>query len=750
MQAVADLPPAVLSPDFMDDELSPLLALADRAVTSRSRIAVLSLWKHLPLVPLFASHLHLKWAGQVDSLPLSPRIGIFPFFRSDMELLSKPLYSVTTARASRKNARTRRFSSANTFKGDLYPDWEQAVDRRGKRLGHMTLPASSFISIDRVSGTGDIKSGHRQVIGQLAPRGQLRPQFLVPSRVEVTRQLVRAFEDLDLVLVNVQSLRGKQLTSSIAHFLSVIPRTVPLLIVASSPADLIAIDALLPPSGTLEVLSDTRREASVQVRPINHDRVMAERQFCYAIDGLAEKSDMIARLVAQAQRAWWATRQSMSVAPPPEALAFETLYGDLVSRSPGIELELLEGAKQLILQEAGNSAARDERREAVIEAAFHDSSARSVMVLARSDSAARELRTALAQYLDVSPQDLAALGIQVQNVFSAWPSASFDVCVVAGYFGTSTIDMLFASKAAKLAMVVDPIEARIAIWDIEKRFCEVAGLPGSVMASLRSLTVALTTHASPSSDPISLSSLSGERGSSSSASTMTHHYGANASYVCICFADGATRQVAANARFEVLGRKRLQLKSVTAKELQIGDQVILVRDDERAAFSGDLLQLMDQGRLKEDSQTRSAWISMVRAVRASGKISASLIKKRMENAGIEVDLTTIRSWLPSATSDDCGVPESEAVFLAFAAALEIALPVDMLQQWYLAIKRLRIHHRVIGRELGKAIRGAYLGRLDAVTIARMEREWGVQARELLEAARVAVVDDVIPLSSETS
>jgi hypothetical protein len=238
-----------------------------------------------------------------------------------MELLSKPLYSVTTARESRKNARTRRFSSANTFQRDFYPDWEQAVDRRGKRLGPMTLPASSFISIDRVSGNGDIKSGHRQVIGQLAPRGQLKPQFLVPSRVEVTRQLVRAFEDLDLVLVNVQSSRGKQLTSSIGHFLSVIPHTVPMLIVASSPADLIAIDALLAPSGRLEVLCESRREASVQVRPVNHDRVLAERQFCYAIDRLAEKSDLIARLVTQAQRAWWATRQSMSVAPPPEALA---------------------------------------------------------------------------------------------------------------------------------------------------------------------------------------------------------------------------------------------------------------------------------------------------------------------------------------------------------------------------------------------------------------------------------------------
>lgn len=561
---------------------------------------------------------------------------------------------------------------------------------------------------------------------------------------------MRAFEDLDLILVNVQSIRGKQLTSSISYFLSAIPYTIPMLIIASSPADLIATNALQVPSGKLEVLSDNRREPSVQVCPVNHDRVMAERQFCYTIDGLAEKSDTIARLVAQAQRTWWATRQSMSVDSPSEAVAFATLHSDVVSQTPGIELELLEGAKQLILKEAENKAARDERREAVIQAVFNDTSARSVMVLARSDSAARELKIALAHHIDVSTADMEALGIHVQNVFGSWPDVSYDLCVVAGYFGTSTIDMLFASNAARLVMVVDPIEARIAIWDIEKRFCELAGLPGPVTASLRSLSAALAAHASPSSDPISLSTLSGERIASGSAATTVQHFGGSASYVCVCFADGATRQVAANARFEVLGRRRLQLKSITAKELQIGDQVILLRDDERAVFSEDLLEMMDQGRLKEDSQTRSSWIATVRAVRASRKIPASLIKRRLEAAGINVDITTVRSWLPSATSDDCGVPEAEAVFIGFAAALELVLPVDMLKQWYLSIKRLRVHHRVIGRELGKAIRGAYLGRLDAVTITRMEQEWGVQAKELLEAARVAVVDDVIPLSSEAS
>jgi len=233
----------------LDDDLSPLLAIAEHAISTRSRIPVLSLWKHLPLIPLFASHLHLKWAGAVLSLPLSPRIGIFPFFSSDLELLSKPLYHVQTAQTSRKLARARRFSAATTKRGELYPDWEQAVDRRGKKLEHLILPANSFISIDRVSGTGEIKPGHRRVIGKFAPRAQLKPQFLVPSRTEVTRQLVRAFEDLDLILINVQSIRGKQLTSSIAYFLSVISRAVPMLIVASSPADLIATNARPPGRG---------------------------------------------------------------------------------------------------------------------------------------------------------------------------------------------------------------------------------------------------------------------------------------------------------------------------------------------------------------------------------------------------------------------------------------------------------------------------------------------------------------------
>jgi hypothetical protein len=319
MLATAEaLQPAAQGP--IDAALSPLLEIAECAVATRARIPVLSLWRRVPFVALLASHLHLKWPGKHASLPLTPRIGIFPFFSADLDLLDTPLYPVQAAQTVRKQARANR-SFETKHREDLWPpDWEQAIDRRRSKLESLILPASSFISIDRVSETGDIKQGTRKVIGKLAPRSKLRPQLLVPVRGEPTRQLVQAFNNLDLVLVNAQNIRGKHLARSIQYFLAEVSPTVPMLIIASSPADLIAARALELPSAKPVILFDGQQSPAMSVLPVNHDRAIVERQFSYAIDGLAERSDAIARLVTHAQRTWWAIRQSMSVATPPEAL----------------------------------------------------------------------------------------------------------------------------------------------------------------------------------------------------------------------------------------------------------------------------------------------------------------------------------------------------------------------------------------------------------------------------------------------
>jgi len=724
-----------------------LLALAETAVTTRSRISVLSLWKQLPLLPIFASHLHLRWPGKIDPLSLSPRIGLFPFFASDMELLSRPLYSVQEAQQARKSARAKRFSMAGRVKSELYPDWEQAVDRWRQRLNPLTLPASSFISVDRVNEYGQIKAGNRQIMGRLAPRGEPRPQFLIPSRVEVTRQLIRAFDDLDLVLVNVQNVRGKHLAASIQYFLRELSSNVPALIVASSPADLAFVGALEDSSNLPVVLPGPNKPLTLSVKAVNKDRALAERQFCFAIEDLDGKTDILTHLVAHAKRTWWAVRQSLSDDSPREATAFATRYEDMLERSPGCELELLEEAKRLVLHEAGNVTMRTERRDAVIAAALHEAKAGSVLVLVRSPAAAQGLAIALARYLDIEARDLAALGIDVLNVFAPWPNPGYETCIACGYFGTGTIDMMFASGARNGVLIADPIEARVALWDVEKRFQAVADLPASVIADLKTLSTKLEAMASPSATPVSLPLFAGDTGGRG-ASTGTSTFSGKPTYVSLCFVDGSTWECTASARFEVVGRKRLQLQSIAAKDLHAGDQVVLLNDDEHAGFSERLLQVMDEGRFRDDKQTRSTWVTTLHAVRAANRAPAHEIKQLMENAGVVVDVSTIRTWLPSSSSDDCGVPESEEAFLAFAKAAGVALPPEILSDWFIGINRLRINHRKIGRQLVRAIRGAYHGRLDSASIAKMEKEWGVEAKTLLEAARLAVVDDVIPLGGE--
>jgi hypothetical protein len=673
-------------------------------------------------------------------------LACFHFFGTDLELLSKPQYQVCATQNARQIARAERFSTGTSHRGDYYPDWEQAVDRRRNKLEHLVLPASSFLSIDRVSDNGDIRPGHRQIIGKLAPRRELKPQLFVPARVEVTEQMVQVFDDLDLILVNVQNIRGKQLTRSIEYFLNEVSQSVPMLIIASSPADLITSKALDPPSRKPFILSGPQQSSTITVRSVNQDRSLAERQFHYAIENLEDKSDLLARLVAQAKRAWWAARQSMTSEPPAEALAFDRLYSEMLSKNSGDDIALLEEARRLINEQAANVESRAERCKAVIQTTLHDSKMRTALVLTRSDAAADDLRSKFATYLGVSVDDLQLLGVHIANVFSAWPTGGYDMCVATGYFGTVTIDMLYASGAAHKVLIVDPIEARIAVWDTERRFCGVPDLPEYTTASLHSLSGALEAHACPSSEPVVLLSLFTDRARDGKHGTVASRYDGNVTYYCVYFADGATMQVSANARFDVLGRKRLQLKTVPARELDVGDQIVLLRDDERAAFSEKLLRVLDEGRYKDESQTRSGWITTLRAVRSIRPLAATTIKARLDEVGIHVDVQTIRTWLPSPTSDDCGVPEGENAFLSFAGVLGIALPTEALKDWYAKINRLRIEHRRMGRELVKAIRGAYLGRIDPVSLARMEREWGVQASALLQAARIAVVDDVIPFA----
>jgi hypothetical protein len=213
-------------------------------------------------------------------------------------------------------------------------------------------------------------------------------------------------------------------------------------------------------------------------------------------------------------------------------------------------------------------------------------------------------------------------------------------------------------------------------------------------------------------------------------------------YVAILLSDGTRLDVPENARFEIVNGPTLKLRTAHASELRAGDEILLLNDDSRAAFSDRLLTVVDTGPLASAAAARQTWFEVLKAVRATNPINVRNIVEGMALRGQSVGAYNVRSWLPTADNPTPLTPDSLDKFLAFAAALQIVLPREILVSLYSDIRRWRDGHRKCGRYLVRAIRGAYSSRLDAPTLRRIERDWGMNARQLMQAAELATVDSV--------
>jgi hypothetical protein len=156
-----------------------------------------------------------------------------------------------------------------------------------------------------------------------------------------------------------------------------------------------------------------------------------------------------------------------------------------------------------------------------------------------------------------------------------------------------------------------------------------------------------------------------------------------------------------------------------------------------------LLDAVDKGPLAAAATARQTWFEILKAVRAVRSISVRKLAEAMARQGQTVGTYSVRSWLRPSDGSSPLTPDSLDKFLAFAAALEIALPREALGDLYAEIRRWRDGHRKCGRYLVRAIRGAYSGRLDASTLTRIERDWGMSARQLMQAVELATVDSVL-------
>lgn len=731
-----------------DQLLRPLLPAIGRAVATRSTIGVLSLWRPNLVAPLIVSHLHLRWPGQVEGLPLTPVIAVMPFSRSDWDLTAEPIYSVNDTRRARQLARVSRHGKGKHCSGDLHlPDWEQALERKSSKLENLILPAESFLSFDRVTATGELRRGNRRLIGRIAPRGELKPQVLVPAELELESGGFDALATADVVILNAQNLRGRRTFQLLKCAVQALRNRVPLVVLAASPADLDAVGffATRNSKDGIITLSEKWEAITTHTATVGQERLSAEREFAFSLEGLEERQTDLLGLMALARRAWWAARQMISCdVIPREVSRFQSALENGQSRQMA-DVGLLNEAKRLIDREVGNSASHEERLDALANFTLHDRSSRDILVITGSGGV-RDAARGLAKSLGVTDAELPILGVQVCSVFEPTPLKRFDACIASGYFGPATIDMVFASKATRVYFVVDPIEARIAIWDLQNRFRQFSAfVPKEVESSFLRMGEILERHAAQNADTVSLTSLQdfGLQPSLSSGLARPLVTGLPANVVSIFFTDGLVLEATANTRFVVFGgRRRLALKPVAAKDLKPGNQVVLVEQESREAFAETIMNAVDEGRYKKEAATRKTWLTLVRTVCAGKSLSATVISRRLRSAGLDVDPTTVRNWMKGGNDEDLGVPERLDWFKALARAIELSLPDATLEDWFRDIRRLRVAHRNVGRDLAKAIKGVYLGQLDAPTLAKIDRDWGVQARELISAARVATVDDI--------
>jgi len=727
----------------LDAQLNTLVDPLQRVLHERSCCLLMLAWKRIPHLPLIPFHLQLRWPGRLEELSLNPRIALIPFFESDNSIVSTPTYRVGDVIAARKAARAQRGTLALTSDFVLQ-DWESKVEKRLERFQTLVLPGSSFVAVDQVNPDDVIVPGHRSVIGRIAARTGLRPSVLVASKRGVTAKSIKTIEQQDLIVVNAQGLRGWRTITSIQTLLRFCRDKTPILIVVSSPSDAFQFASHAIERGAkLQFEGKLPSEVRLSVSSVGADRPSVEREFEFCVADLDDRAPGLRNVLRLAKSAWWAVRQAThrDNTELKEIRRFAVAL-DRASVEKPVEAGLFNAVRELLTREAKNVQQRSTRARALLDATIAMPGKGPTLVVVRDDSEVNELRSRIAVELGIDIDSLEELGVYVTSIYGYWPDRAFDGVIAAGYFGTATLDIILGCRAPAVRFVVDPIEARIAWYHLQHiaELLKLAGASGP-LEIIESIAKELSGYIATFGSLVELSlAPSVFRGGDE---TMGRAVPTSASEVIVAFIDGSSIEVNRHTRFDVMRLAGKKLKNLQAIELEPGDQVVVLREDSRILFSEKLLAALDKGPLAALAGKRATWLGIVSAICAEKHQSPQAILRLMEEKGQSVDLATIRSWLRRDSIDDPSIPDRLDCFMAFSSVLGIALPKETLFDLYGGIQGLRVNHRKFGRELARAVRAAHLGRLDAPTLRKIERDWGLDTRQLVEGARVAVVDEVI-------
>lgn len=730
----------------VDKALEPLLTILRQHVEPSRPTIALGLWQPRCPVELLPFHLHLRWPDAVPTLPLN---GVCSLVPAPTHFDLPALYRVRDVVSALQRGRSVRARSSGRAPDDLTPpDWEVGYSRHKEKLHNIVLAGSSFVSVDTIAAkTGSVEPGHRSVLGRYAGRNPPRPAVRVPGRGSLTPASAAALRAANLLLVDLQRLRGPRALQTVELVLAE-PSGGRVLIVASSPTDLLVFGRTLPVENAAVIAFGSPPLAPIlTIHQIGTDRLIAERQIEFAIALEPGSSEVAAVLARLSTSAWWATSQSLRTdgVPEPELNRLMRTLDRLESEAPD-DVGRFRHAAALIASRAAQEGAA-ERRRAVIHAVERVQGRGDILVLTRNAAAAAYLQAELAAHFGLSIDDLVELGVRVQSHRAPPPSVAPGITVMAGYFGRDMLDAMLDRHAPNVHCVFDPVEIRAAWFgaqDLTKLLRDIGLLDAA--RPIDQIADQLRPHVTGFTDAIELSLSFDVVRRPEPEFPMVPSMGAlhDCDPMTLCMTDGERIHTHRNARFDVLPRACGRARTLTAGELCPGDRIVLIDYDQHSTFSARLIAELDRGPLKEEAQQRALWSMLLMAAKSRPEWSLAEVVQAMTKRGVRVDEATVRSWLRSAGDELLAVatPRGRSAFLAFAEAMRIPLSETALLNLWNAIRRWRTLHRKAGRDLARVIRAVSANRLDAPSLARVEVAWGFCARHLLQAARVAVVDEV--------
>src|SRR5262249_8419265 len=153
----------------------------------------------------------------------------------DLGMASQPLHRVSDARSARRAARMQRYNDKRDLQRDcVLADWEIAVERDVDRFDDLVLASSTFVRIYRVKANGECVRVPGPSLGRRGKGHAPSARMLIPGRREPSQTATQALAAADLLVVDLQRLRGRRALSTIEAVVTARSPARPTLVVAAN------------------------------------------------------------------------------------------------------------------------------------------------------------------------------------------------------------------------------------------------------------------------------------------------------------------------------------------------------------------------------------------------------------------------------------------------------------------------------------------------------------------------------------